>query len=623
MSGHLDTFLDLWIPATQHGTYRCIAWWEGGFGVDNKQEWLPVGEPEADKQLIRDRVLLLEEVFFYASTFSRQSTKEEYAERSGLLWLDLDHADPRNLPVLPSLSWETSENNYQALWVLDQALEPGERKDLNRGLYEACKDLGADPSYDASRRLRLPGTVNRKPGRDEAPVLLVERTGQVYAPSRIPRPEQTEHAPDTGGPPEGPEDRAAAERILSAHKAPTGLMVLWRKPAPKGERSGQMMRLLLQLSRLGLSAEDMFTVARVAPANKWRRYPARLWAEIHKTREKYPSKVQPKTKGELWPTYGVEDLLQYDQPLQWAIRDYWPQGACGMIYGLPGSRKSWMAAHLAVCTLTGEPFFAGRETEIEGPVYYHTLDDPPRVFFRHVKNIAASKGYDINDLPLHWSDRGFSFLKEGWEAQVRANIAATGAVLYFIDGLYLTGYDHTAHGSNLVDLMHPLKVIASEPPYPSFCVVHHSVKTGDPSADVRIGGAGSTFLLAWQQVAWRMETEVFDKDKRQVVLFSAGVKEGSKRPPILRLTYGTDEEQYEVEEEEAIELEARIMAALAGGSKDESKLYRLLRSPIPKVKTALKELEERGLIESGTAKIGKGKSWSKVEDGEAPESFDF
>src|SRR3972149_1549050 len=201
----LSQFLSIWLPATQRGTYRCFAWWSGGFGVRNILTFQRVTDrSDEDALKIRDLVDKRGEVFVYLSTFSQRSTKAEYAESVPFLWLDLDNLQERLDPE-PTLIWSTSEGHYQALWQLDWVPSVGEREALNKGLFEHFKGLGADASWDVSRRVRLPGTVNQKPGRGNWPGTIAEASGLVYGQAELPAPVEPvridSSPPSLGAPP--------------------------------------------------------------------------------------------------------------------------------------------------------------------------------------------------------------------------------------------------------------------------------------------------------------------------------------------------------------------------------------------------------------------------------------
>lgn len=102
------------------------------------------------------------DLYFCPNTFSGAYRRKALTLPSRLMYQDLDESDPRELPIAPELWWETSPGRYQAVWVLDQCVEPQELAQLNRALNRACH---ADPgTWNLTRLLRVPGSWNAKRG---------------------------------------------------------------------------------------------------------------------------------------------------------------------------------------------------------------------------------------------------------------------------------------------------------------------------------------------------------------------------------------------------------------------------------------------------------------------------
>lgn len=100
------------------------------------------------------------DLYFCPNSFSVSERRKGLALPSRLMYQDLDEADPRSLPIAPELWWETSPGRYQALWVLDQIVEPQELAQLNKALNRASH---ADPgTWNLTRMLRVPGSWNGK-----------------------------------------------------------------------------------------------------------------------------------------------------------------------------------------------------------------------------------------------------------------------------------------------------------------------------------------------------------------------------------------------------------------------------------------------------------------------------
>lgn len=618
---NLDQFLEMWIPATADGTYRAFAWWEGGFGQKNKIAFLPVNRDgstardvvkyddvkaarEADADAVRELVAEHGEVFFYANTFTTTSTKADYAELTTILQLDFDQADPRAIDgVEPSIVWETSQGNFQGLWLLDTPVDRDTRQHLNHALYEIYKEHGADPSYDASRRLRLPGTVNRKPGRDDAIVTVVEVNGTVYSPSELaesaPAPSTWE---TTAAPTTSDISRDQALAIFKKYGISTKLQQQWSAPVAVKGRSDLLAALLAKMNSVGMTADELFIVGWTATNNKFRDRPEVLWAEVQKVQAKYqPKTAQTKTEG--WTTSTGADLLLVDPNIEWIYEAYWPVGVCGIVYGVPGARKSWVVTDFVVSVIGGKDFMGVKNQLGPRNVYVHALDDPLKQFARRIRNVSQALGVTDAEIAdrLFWSRSGFSFADD-YEAHLREDVRKYQPALIVVDGLYLAGYNSELHGSDLPSKLRAVKEIAAEPPYPAFMIVHHSTKAGTGD-DVRIGGAGSIFLSAWGEMAWQLNKLGQNEHGQQVVQLAVDGKFGAAPLP-MRLTFGRDPLLYELEYEE-LELSERtvnsVLQNVPEGMNADDIATLLGHSKAPT--TALL----KRLLEAGRVEYAKGK----------------
>lgn len=106
------------------------------------------------------------DVYFCPAAFSSPSRKKEAVLPSRWLFADLDWVDPHDAVVLPTVAWETSPRKYQALWLLEYAVEREDLRSMNKAL---CRASGADPgTWNENRLLRVPGSNNEKWRRNRA-----------------------------------------------------------------------------------------------------------------------------------------------------------------------------------------------------------------------------------------------------------------------------------------------------------------------------------------------------------------------------------------------------------------------------------------------------------------------
>jgi hypothetical protein len=125
--------------------------------------------------------------YFSPHLFNRREAKEQFALPSNILCADLDTCPPGSLgrygEPLPNIIIRTSRGRYQALWLLDENLEPNKLKALSKRLTMAYVDLGCDKSgYDIGQLLRIPGTFNFKYEKPQE--VKVVKTGRVRKPTR-------------------------------------------------------------------------------------------------------------------------------------------------------------------------------------------------------------------------------------------------------------------------------------------------------------------------------------------------------------------------------------------------------------------------------------------------------
>ncbi len=85
---------------------------------------------------------------------------------------DIDYQDCFNLVPEPSFIWTTSNNRWQAIWLLEQTIQISTQQEVNRRLaYHLKADTGA---WDAARVLRVPGSINYKRGGEQGGIVKYE-----------------------------------------------------------------------------------------------------------------------------------------------------------------------------------------------------------------------------------------------------------------------------------------------------------------------------------------------------------------------------------------------------------------------------------------------------------------
>lgn len=110
-------------------------------------------------------------VFFSPNAFSGPSNRKDWALPSQYGWSDIDDDDPDGFDPKPNVLWETSKGRHQGLWIWKDRFPRAEAEQFSFNLW---RHFGGDTgAWFASKLLRLPGTINHKPGRDRAFVRLL------------------------------------------------------------------------------------------------------------------------------------------------------------------------------------------------------------------------------------------------------------------------------------------------------------------------------------------------------------------------------------------------------------------------------------------------------------------
>lgn len=563
----LDKFLRIWLPLTAIGTYRVFAWWAGGHGVDNEFSYFPItDDQEEDAAEIRQLVEEHEEIFVYMATFSKQSTKAQWAEPVPLLWLDLDEYNPDEdtiedtiVQYYPTIIWETSKDHFQALWRLTSVPPLEDRKEMNRALYHRYKEHGADASYDVSRRLRLPGTRNHKPGRENWYIKVTTESGNSFDPEEIPRAESI----DTSNPMPALDTPDESLRQL----LPQDLSAMMAEIPPMGSRSELLMKILLRLAALDISAEEMFMLAASAGSNKFKNRPQQLWVEVQKARalqERPPPgfvitfpaapATQEQDSGPESPPdpmvgWRGRSELPEDYEMKWQYNPFLPRKSVLLVSGMPGVRKSWLVSDLAISITLGQPF-CGVPPQDPGPVFYVAPDDEQERLSERIHLIEQAHGTEIAN-NFYWRQSGVHFGDRKWAEKMEAAIKVIRPKLVVFDGIYLMGYNSQDFGSSLPPQLIPLKEMCTAYDI-SFVLVHHATRSRkDDGDDPRSAGMGSVLLGAFFTMGWTLENKGVDSRGRQRVQWRIGGK-GTPGRPLYRITFGSDTRKYEIEVREGV-----------------------------------------------------------------------
>ncbi|NIP36931.1 MAG: hypothetical protein GWN18_18350 [Thermoplasmata archaeon] len=227
------------------------------------------------------------DLFFSPLRFNKPERKNENVILPGVLFADLDDAPVDYGKLEPSVLWETSPGNRQAVWFLAERLDRYDTwANLNKRLTHHLK---ADPGgWMGSKVLRVPGSVNWK--RRAFGTLLSYDPNLTYRvewlQQQLPQ-VPTIGATLTGDYPKIPKRDESTVIIMSRWDSISlrGRHMLMKEQVR--DRSLHIVRTIHELSGGGLSPEDIFVMIWHRPWNKWRLRdnPDLLWSEILKAQE--------------------------------------------------------------------------------------------------------------------------------------------------------------------------------------------------------------------------------------------------------------------------------------------------------------------------------------------------
>jgi hypothetical protein len=275
-----------------------------------------------------ENYLLTEElkhnVYFCVSLLSKMERKKANCLPTNLVWADLDEVPPDspNIEIPPPIVIESSPDRWQAIWRLTTELEPYDAERYSKRLAYAIE---ADKSgWDMVQLLRVPFSRNFKYA--DGPYVNLERALATEAPvslfeAALPAP--PEEAPVTDRP--MPEASNAEDIIATFSKnlPMDRFLSLYAYEPEAGEDWSKMLWALYMLCfRAGMSAEEVFVVAKAASCNKFERdgRPVEhLWRDVLNAADSHGSLPPEKALLEMPQLVGEPASETFiDEYLSWA-----------------------------------------------------------------------------------------------------------------------------------------------------------------------------------------------------------------------------------------------------------------------------------------------------------------
>lgn len=189
----------------------------------------------------------------------------------GVVWAEADTCPRGEFAVEPSLVVRTSRNRTHCWWVLDKPYPLAECSEVARSIYQKHRDKGCDSGWQASKLLRIPGSVNTKYGADY-PVKVEENTGAVYTLEEIkdvyPVVRLEEAKKEGEAPPECDDDQLC---VIEDKLTSPSLKSMYLDEIEDGHQSWSQTakRFQMELFRAGLSDNEVYQLMLRAHCNKY------------------------------------------------------------------------------------------------------------------------------------------------------------------------------------------------------------------------------------------------------------------------------------------------------------------------------------------------------------------
>ena len=275
-AGQRRTFFEYLFGRESEG-YICIAFLHNETRRMEKHFFQYPQQLDEMLTMIDEKSAKLVHSYFCPNIYGTPGKKDkEYVTGCSNVWADLDTCDPKYLILKPSIIVQTSPGRYQAYWVLQDIAEPTVAEEVARRIAYYHSAQGADKSgWDLSQLMRIPYTPNLKYGKlGSSPMvnILYQQNHSLYRIGdfhKYPPVPSLSKITDTPMP-------VADETIEDIYSKYPGLRTSdfdesMNEVPEKGEWSDRLWRLEMHCFEQGLTASEVFQVAKASACNKYRR----------------------------------------------------------------------------------------------------------------------------------------------------------------------------------------------------------------------------------------------------------------------------------------------------------------------------------------------------------------
>lgn len=174
--------------------------------------------------------------------------------------------------------------------------------------------------------------------------------------------------------------------------------------------------------------------------------------------------------------FSLKDAFKPRDPLLFIINGLWPEGSLSIVYGAPGTLKSMILGHAAVCVAAGVSFL-GREVR-QSPVLWIDLDNGKRRSHERFEALARGIGAD-EGVPFYYMSMPTPWLNAGNPSDIKLlaeRIRERGAKLVIIDNLGLVSPGADENSDQMIQIMANLRLLAEETGA-AIILIHHQRKS--------------------------------------------------------------------------------------------------------------------------------------------------
>lgn len=213
-------------------------------------------------------------VNFSSYLFSAQRRTKENALPTRTIQADLDAADIRSLPLIPTALVCTSKGRYQAYWVLTEELDLDAHEALSRRMTYSIENAD-HAGWPIGKTARVPGTQNHKYLDGPQPVVIESISGTTYdsfAFEMLPdveipsaRADEEWVRGDKGEPVASPNE--FLDNLRQEKKLPAKIVLQYG--TPQNDRSAALWALMLALFRANCDRNTVYSIAQQSANNKF------------------------------------------------------------------------------------------------------------------------------------------------------------------------------------------------------------------------------------------------------------------------------------------------------------------------------------------------------------------